>query len=81
MLNCQQASKLASDRLDTTLPAGQRLALAMHLALCRYCRRFASQLVRLRQLAGQTRVVTEARLSEAARGRIRRALERRDNPS
>ena len=43
MLTCQEASRLLSDRLDRPLRPRERLALRMHLALCRGCSRANEQ--------------------------------------
>lgn len=48
-LSCRQASELASQAQDVPLGRGQRLRLAVHLAACDACRRFARQLEFLRQ--------------------------------
>lgn len=77
MLNCHQATQLASQRLDEPLPPGRRLALTLHLVMCVYCRRFARQIGRLRLLAGNLPAVATDRLSPEARDRIRKALAKR----
>ncbi len=44
MLRCNEVARiLASDLLDD-LAWGRRLALQMHLLMCRHCRRYARQL-------------------------------------
>ncbi len=44
MLRCNEATRiLASDLLDD-LAWGRRLALRVHLLMCRHCRRYARQL-------------------------------------
>ena len=47
MLNCHEATRLASDRLDGPLAPAQRWPLALHLMLCPPCRRFDRDLRRL----------------------------------
>lgn len=49
MLSCQEASRLLSDRLDRPLPPRERLALRLHLAMCRGCSRAAEQLQFIRK--------------------------------
>lgn len=44
MLSCREVTDKASDYLDDALPLGQRMALRMHLAMCRHCRRYLRQL-------------------------------------
>jgi len=75
MLNCHEASRLASSRMDAALPLTKRIALGVHLALCRHCRRFARQIERLRRIAGVTQIEAGAQLSEEARERLRNTLQ------
>lgn len=49
MLSCRESSRLLSDRLDRPLRLGERLALRLHLALCRACSRADKQLQFLRK--------------------------------
>ena len=49
MLSCQEATRLSSDRLDASLTPAQRWPLALHLFICRHCRRFDRDLRRLHQ--------------------------------
>jgi anti-sigma factor RsiW len=44
MLSCREVTDKASDYLDDALPPGQRMALRMHLVMCRHCRRYLRQL-------------------------------------
>ena len=48
MLSCKQASQLVSQSLEHPLNRRERIALRMHLWLCRYCRRFSQQIQTLR---------------------------------
>lgn len=48
-LSCRQASEFVSQAQDAPLGLPQRLRLAVHLAACDACRRFARQLEFLRQ--------------------------------
>lgn len=48
MLSCKQAAELLSAALDRELRFGERLALGLHLALCRGCRNYRRQLGFLR---------------------------------
>jgi hypothetical protein len=80
MISCKRATQLTSWSLDTPLSGWQRFAWAIHLSLCRMCRRYRSQwaaLQRAGRLAGQADRGTGtagASLSEAARVRIKQAL-------
>ena len=51
-LSCQESSRLLSDRLDRTLSKPERVALRLHLVLCRHCRRFGRNLRLFRNLLG-----------------------------
>jgi hypothetical protein len=79
MLNCREASRLASESLDRRLPLTSRIRLRLHLMMCHYCRRFSAQMRMLKtwslriDLWHQDRF-PEAQLSETARARIRQAL-------
>lgn len=76
MLNCHEASQLASNQLDERLPLTKRLSLALHLMLCRHCRRFARQIERLHRIAETTKIDIGAHLSNEAKARMRSALQR-----
>lgn len=52
ILTCQESARLLSEGLDRTLSRPERVALRLHLALCRRCRRFGHNLARLRDLLG-----------------------------
>jgi predicted anti-sigma-YlaC factor YlaD len=57
MMNCKQVSTLVSMGDIDTAPMAQRLGVWMHLAMCRHCRAFRQQLVRIGQAA---RVISTA---------------------
>ena len=44
MISCKQLSELSSDYLDGNLTLAQRLSVRLHTLMCKYCRRFLSQL-------------------------------------
>ncbi len=48
MLTCKQASQFISQSLDRPLTLRERLALKLHLLICKYCKRFSQQLVSMR---------------------------------
>ena len=75
-LNCKDASRLVSLRLDAELARGEKLALGLHLALCRNCARFARQLLALRGVlhAAPPGETERPGLSEEARRRIAKEL-------
>ena len=81
MLNCRDASRLTSEDLDHPLSWSKRLALKLHLSMCRYCKRYARQLSFLHQiidLGGEeledVPFESEVHLCEDAKERIRQAL-------
>lgn len=78
MLDCKQVSRIiASDQLAT---AGwrRRLAVRLHLLMCRHCRRYAAQLRQIGRAARQ--LFGEQRLDPAARDRLRRTILERLQP-
>jgi hypothetical protein len=80
MFRCKDVSQKVSLSMDISLPLRHRLAVRFHLMMCRYCARFQRQMVKLRTLSRA--IDTEApasgdataKLSEAARTRIKNAL-------
>ena len=76
--NCREASRLQSEALDRSLSRGQRLGLRLHLLLCKWCRRYGTQIRFLRQAVQEhTDKVTDATpqsLSPEARERLKQAL-------
>lgn len=53
MLNCKENSELVSQALDRPLGLRERLAMRLHLMMCRGCRNFEKQLAFLRKAARQ----------------------------
>ena len=51
MMQCKQATQLASESLDRTLRTGEKLELNLHLAICSGCRNFYRQMSALREIA------------------------------
>jgi predicted anti-sigma-YlaC factor YlaD len=80
MLTCKEVSELVSQSLDRKLSLRERLGVRVHLLVCNACDRFAAQMRFLRAAARRFRELppeddTGVRLSDAARGRIRRRLD------
>lgn len=48
MLNCKQTSQLISQSLDRSLTLRERLALQLHLLICKYCKQFSQHMQTLR---------------------------------
>jgi hypothetical protein len=79
MLKCKQAAELLSVSRDRRLSARERFRLRVHLFVCRKCTRYAAQLRFLETACRQVEeksAVAAIRLSDEARQRLRRALER-----
>ncbi len=81
MLNCQEASRLASESLDHSLPLGKRFFLRFHLLMCRFCRRYLHQVRFIRKVLSLTDKETkwtssssDIGLSPDARNRIKEDL-------
>jgi len=79
MASCKEVSRLISEGLDRPLPFGQRLAVRLHLAICKLCSRYQRQLRFLQQATQQLPEHGEESsphaLSIEARRRIRRRLD------
>jgi hypothetical protein len=65
--------------MDERLSLGERLAMRMHLAICKNCSRFTQQLQEMRRLFRQETTVSEDApgLTPAARQRIASELQDR----
>src|SRR5574341_990963 len=79
--SCDQVTLLVSDSMDEKLPLKSKLGVAIHLLMCKWCRRFKQQLQLIRTLVRNTPARTDgihshspASLSAAAKERIERAL-------
>ena len=49
MLNCEETSRLVSERLDRELSLGERFGLQFHLSMCSACRNLKQQMNLLRR--------------------------------
>ena len=79
MFRCNDVSQKVSQSLDVSLPFHHRMAVRMHLLMCRYCARFRSQLIMLRKMSRHVEDEpsvdkTSATLSNEAKERIKKAL-------
>jgi hypothetical protein len=81
MLDCKEASRLVSQSLDRRLDWRERCGLALHLAMCAACRRFARQLRWLRQawqhFARRVEADESLKMPQEATQRIREVLDAR----
>lgn len=74
MLNCKNASQLASRAMDEKLPFWENAGLKMHLLLCRSCSKFTQQLMFLREASRHSKDHASFKLSDEAKQRIEKAL-------
>jgi hypothetical protein len=78
MLTCKHASYLISQSLDRRLTLSERWSLKLHLLMCRYCKRFANQLLQLKLVVRQQIVAVEndesIKLSQSVRKKIAQAV-------
>lgn len=78
---CEDISRLVSTGMDQNLAFGDRMKVRLHLAMCRWCRRFEAQLRLLRQVAhdvaNDTDRPTAVTLSPAAKSRLQSAMAKR----
>ncbi|MDJ0802678.1 MAG: hypothetical protein QNI97_07390 [Desulfobacterales bacterium] len=51
MPNCRETARMVSAAMDHRLPLFRRLLLRVHLRMCKYCRRFEQQLLRMRAIS------------------------------
>jgi len=81
IFSCQHASRMVSESMDRPLLLRERVTLRMHLMMCSFCTRFASQMQILRRAAIQhglsipeAATLSELTFSAEARARISRVL-------
>ena len=78
MPSCEEATRIASRLLDEPVPLGQRVRLRLHLAICKWCRRYVRQIAFLRRAMGRTLDpppwASAAVLPDEVRGRLRMIL-------
>jgi hypothetical protein len=79
MPTCREASALASRATDVRLSLTERLALRIHLAVCKNCSRFNRQLLEMRRLLRETPADDDAAacLTPEARARIESELKKK----
>jgi len=74
MLNCKQASLLASRAQDEELQFLERMTLKLHLLLCRSCAHFTQQLSILREASQHARTHHHLHLTTEAKQQILQTL-------
>jgi predicted anti-sigma-YlaC factor YlaD len=79
MATCRDATELASRALDERLPLSSRMALRMHLTICKNCARFNRQLQEMRRLFREETAADDdaAGLPDEARQRIEAELQKK----
>ncbi len=60
MLSCKKATRLISQNLDNALPVHSRMALRLHILMCRFCARFEKQMLFLRDIFKRYEKQTQA---------------------
>lgn len=77
MKTCREATELASRAMDERLSLSNRMALHLHLAICKNCTRFNRQLQDMRRLFREESAADDeaAGLAPEARQRIARELQ------
>ena len=53
MINCKEAARLLSDKLEYTLPFHKRALLRMHVAMCGACTLYGKQIKALKNLVAR----------------------------
>jgi hypothetical protein len=79
MFRCQDVSEKISQSMDMPLPIRQRIAIRVHLFMCRYCSRFHRQLLALRKICrteapAHPSLETSATLSAATKARMKEKI-------
>lgn len=79
LLNCKQTSQLVSQALDRRLSLRERIAVRVHLCICKYCRRFRQQLsairIGLQRMTASIEQDTHLHMPSETKARIAKALE------
>jgi len=75
---CRQVARIQCDALDQPLPPAKRIGLALHLLICKWCRRYGRQIRFLHDAAhnhaDELAQCVPQKLSNEARERIKRSL-------
>jgi hypothetical protein len=86
MFSCKGVSQRVCESMDRRLPIHQRLMIFMHLAMCRFCRRYCRQVNCLRDIARDPRLQEagmddSASLSPETCERLKKTLRSQSTPS
>ena len=81
MFRCKDVSQKVSLSMDVQLPYHHRMAVQMHLLMCRYCARFSRQLIMLRKMSRHidsdqpgSEATCKLKLSKESKERIKETL-------
>lgn len=74
MINCREVAELLSSGHLSGSPLRTRLAVRLHLSMCRFCRRFAAQLAWMGKASRQ--LVHDIERSKTVEGLENRVLKR-----
>lgn len=78
MNNCKETSVLVTRSLDARLSLRERMAMRLHLLICKNCARFARQMHLIRAWLRSEDAAAEAQMSESARERIAQRLHKEE---
>ena len=83
MMNCEQASTLASAAFDRKLSVAERIGVWAHWLMCAPCRAYRKQLLTIRRHMGRLGddASPAASMDSAAKDRIRARLREFESPS
>lgn len=80
MLNCKQATELASKSLDIKLSFRQKIGLKMHLMMCGLCRAYEKQLRMIKKISPKLDAYIEGQeqhtLPDASKERMKDQLKK-----
>ncbi len=79
MFRCKDVSEKVSQSMDTPLPYHHRMAIRVHLLMCRYCAGFRRQLIMLRKMSryiddDPSSSETTIKLSQESKARMKKTL-------
>ena len=86
MINCKEAARLLSDKLEYTLPLHKRILLRMHVMMCGACCLYGKQIKALKNLVARRMEIekdsflsSESSLSDDAREHMRLLLKKKSS--
>ena len=71
VLKCHDISELATDYAEGALPPGRRIAVGLHLMMCRMCRTYLDQLAKTRRLLRGRALEVGPEVEERVLARVR----------